>query len=81
VRQPQLKITATFSGLAGNATSSTTAPKGTISGALTDFSAGVSDGTGKLTFTSTATGATAAFVMSSAAPKLAIAPGQVRLKA
>ena len=70
------EVAAAFSGLAGNATSSTTAPKGTISGTLTDFSAGVSDGTGKLTFTSTATGATTAFAMSSAAPKLAIAAGQ-----
>ena len=70
------EVAAAFSGLAGNATSSNTAPKGTISGTLTDFSAGVSDGTGKLTFTSTATGTTAAFAMSSAAPKLAIAAGQ-----
>ena len=70
------EVAAAFSGLAGNATSSTTAPKGTISGTLTDFSAGVTDGTGKLTFTSTASGTTAAFAMSSAAPKLAIAAGQ-----
>ena len=70
------EVAAAFSGLAGNATSSTTAPKGTISGTLTDFSAGVTDGTGKLTFTSTAAGTTAAFAMSSTAPKLAIAAGQ-----
>jgi flagellar hook-associated protein 2 len=70
------EVAAAFSGLAGNATSSTTAPKGTISGPLTDFSAGVTDGTGKLTFTSTAAGTTAAFAMSSAAPKLAISAGQ-----
>ena len=70
------EVAAAFSGLAGNATSSTTAPKGTISGTLTDFSAGVTDGTGKLTFTSTASGTTAAFAMSSAAPKLTIAAGQ-----
>jgi flagellar hook-associated protein 2 len=70
------EVAAAFSGLAGNATSSTTAPKGTVSGTLTGFSAGVSDGTGNLTFTSTAAGTTAAFAMSSAAPKLTIAAGQ-----
>ena len=70
------EVAAAFSGLAGNATSSTTAPKGTVSGTLTGFSAGVSDGTGNLTFTSTTAGVTPAFAMSSAAPKLAVAAGQ-----
>ena len=70
------EVAAAFSGLAGNATSSTTAPKGTVSGTLTGFSAGVSDGTGNLTFTSTTAGVTPTFAMSSAAPKLAVAAGQ-----
>ena len=72
------EVAAAFSGLAGNATSSTTSPKGTISGTLTDFSAGVVDTTNpsQLIFTSTTTGNTPTFAMSSGASLLNIAAGQ-----
>ena len=72
------EVAAAFSGLAGNATSSTTSPKGTISGTLTDFSAGVVDPTNpsQLTFTSSTTGNTPTFSMSSGASLLNIAAGQ-----
>jgi flagellar hook-associated protein 2 len=72
------EVAAAFSGLAGNATSSTTAPKGTISGTLTAFSAGVVDPTNpsQLTFTSTTAGNTPTFAMSSGASLLNIPAGQ-----
>ena len=72
------EVAAAFSGLAGNATTSTTAPKGTISGTLTAFSAGVVDPTNpsQLTFTSTTAGNTPTFAMSSGASLLNIPAGQ-----
>ena len=72
------EVATAFAGLAGNATSSTTAPKGTISGTLSGFSAGLVDSNNptKLVFTSTTSGNTPAFVLGSGAPKLTVAAGQ-----
>lgn len=70
------EVAAAFSGLAGGATSSTTAPKGTFTGTLTDFSASADMGTGSLIFTSSSTGVTPTLSMESASTPLQLTDGK-----